>query len=100
MSSNPVISKSCKAKLGQLTSFLIKTTDEVSAPQETEVIPDRKLLQQISRAQSGSNSSSGKIHPYLDFFLALAICNTVVVSMATAQRQRVSALFIVAVYGK
>lgn len=57
-----------------------------SSELETEVIPDRKLLQQISRAQS--SSSSGKIDPYLDFFLALAICNTVVVSMATAQRQR------------
>ncbi|XP_074530462.1 phospholipid-transporting ATPase VB [Halichoeres trimaculatus] len=57
-----------------------------SSELETEVIPDRKLLQQISRAQS--SSGSGKIDPYLDFFLALAICNTVVVSMATAQRQR------------
>lgn len=59
-----------------------------SSPLETEVIPDRKLLQQISRAES--SSSSQKIDPYLDFFLGLAICNTVVVSMATAQRQRVS----------
>ncbi|KAK2849262.1 hypothetical protein Q5P01_009096 [Channa striata] len=58
-----------------------------SSPLETEVIPDRKLLQQISRAES--SSSSRQIDPYLDFFLALAICNTVVVSMATAQRQRV-----------
>ncbi|XP_070693411.1 phospholipid-transporting ATPase VB [Pempheris klunzingeri] len=57
-----------------------------SSPLETEVNPDGKLLQQISRAES----SSRKIDPYLDFFLALAICNTVVVSMATAQRQRVS----------
>lgn len=61
------------------------------------MIPDRKLLQQISRPESSSScsSSSGsrKIDPYLDFFLALAICNTVVVSMATAQRQRVSARF-------
>ncbi|KAM7389638.1 hypothetical protein PAMP_023601 [Pampus punctatissimus] len=56
-----------------------------SSPLETEVIPDRKLLQQISRAES-SSSSSGKMDPYLDFFLALAICNTAVVSMATAQR--------------
>ncbi|XP_076594615.1 phospholipid-transporting ATPase VB [Chaetodon auriga] len=65
-----------------------------SSPLETEVIPDRKLLQQISRAGSssgdGSSSSSRKTDPYLDFFLALAICNTVVVSMATAQRQRVT----------
>ncbi|CAK6956482.1 phospholipid-transporting ATPase VB [Scomber scombrus] len=59
-----------------------------SSPLETEVIPDRKLLQQISRAES--SISSRKMDPYLDFFLALAICNTVVVSMATAQRQRAS----------
>ncbi|XP_041846910.1 phospholipid-transporting ATPase VB [Melanotaenia boesemani] len=59
-----------------------------SSPLETEVIPDNKLLQQISRAQS--SSSNRKIDPYQDFFLALAICNTVVVSMATAQRRRVS----------
>uniref|UniRef100_A0A3Q1ARH9 Phospholipid-transporting ATPase n=1 Tax=Amphiprion ocellaris TaxID=80972 RepID=A0A3Q1ARH9_AMPOC len=57
---------------------------------ETEVIPDKKLLQQISRAESSSGSR--KTDPYLDFFLALAICNTVVVSMATAQRRRVSVL--------
>lgn len=50
------------------------------------MIPDRKLQQQISRAES-----SREMDPYLDFFLALAICNTVVVSMATAQRRRVSA---------
>ncbi|KAK2904042.1 phospholipid-transporting ATPase VB [Channa argus] len=58
-----------------------------SSPLETEVIPDRKLLQRISGAESSSGSR--QIDPYLDFFLALAICNTVVVSMATAQRQRV-----------
>ncbi|KAI9539058.1 hypothetical protein NQZ68_009135 [Dissostichus eleginoides] len=54
---------------------------------ETEVIPDRKLLQHISRVES---SGSRKTDPYLDFFLGLAICNTVVVSMATAERQRAS----------
>uniref|UniRef100_A0A3B4XPF6 Phospholipid-transporting ATPase n=1 Tax=Seriola lalandi dorsalis TaxID=1841481 RepID=A0A3B4XPF6_SERLL len=53
-----------------------------------------KLLQQISRAESSSGGSR-QIDPYLDFFLALAICNTVMVSMATAQRQRVSAPFTV-----
>lgn len=52
------------------------------------MIPDRKLLQRISGVESMQ-----QIDPYLDFFLALAICNTVVVSMATAQRQRVSALY-------
>ncbi|MED6270353.1 hypothetical protein CHARACLAT_009327, partial [Characodon lateralis] len=61
-----------------------------SSPLETEVIPDQKLLQQISRAESsgGCSDSSRKIDPHLDFFLALAICNTVVVSMANAHRQR------------
>uniref|UniRef100_A0A3P9KND3 Phospholipid-transporting ATPase n=1 Tax=Oryzias latipes TaxID=8090 RepID=A0A3P9KND3_ORYLA len=54
---------------------------------ETQVIPDEKLLQQISRSE---RSSSGISDPYMDFFLALAICNSVVVSMATTQRQRVS----------
>ncbi|XP_068441831.1 phospholipid-transporting ATPase VB [Clinocottus analis] len=58
-----------------------------SSPLETEVIPDRKLLQQISSA--GSCSGSRKTDLHLDFFLGLAICNTVTVSMATAQRQRV-----------
>uniref|UniRef100_A0A667YXM4 Phospholipid-transporting ATPase n=1 Tax=Myripristis murdjan TaxID=586833 RepID=A0A667YXM4_9TELE len=63
-----------------------------SSPLETEVVPDRKLLQQIRRTESSSSSSSsGKTDPYLDFFLALAICNTVVVSTATVRRQRVSA---------
>ncbi|TNN62270.1 putative phospholipid-transporting ATPase VD [Liparis tanakae] len=50
------------------------------------MIPDRKLPQQISRA--GSCSGSQKKDPYLECFLGLAICNTVVVSMATAERQR------------
>ncbi|KAM9834885.1 phospholipid-transporting ATPase VB [Syngnathus typhle] len=59
-----------------------------SSPLETEVIPDRKLLGQVSVAESTISSSSQKMDPYLDFFLALAICNTVVVSMATARRQR------------
>uniref|UniRef100_A0A3Q3IRB2 Phospholipid-transporting ATPase n=1 Tax=Monopterus albus TaxID=43700 RepID=A0A3Q3IRB2_MONAL len=60
-----------------------------SSPLETEVIPDRKLLQKISKTES---SGRQQMDPYLDFFLALAICNTVVVSTATAQRQRQSAL--------
>ncbi|KAM4621664.1 phospholipid-transporting ATPase VB [Polymixia lowei] len=60
-----------------------------SSPLEMEVIPDRKLLERIARTEYTS-SNSRKTDPYLDFFLALAICNTVVVSTATAQRQRVS----------
>uniref|UniRef100_A0A8C6LMS4 Phospholipid-transporting ATPase n=1 Tax=Nothobranchius furzeri TaxID=105023 RepID=A0A8C6LMS4_NOTFU len=40
-------------------------------------------------AESSSRRGGGrKIHPYLDFFLALTICNTVMVSMATAKRER------------
>ncbi|KAM8848087.1 phospholipid-transporting ATPase VB [Synchiropus picturatus] len=58
-----------------------------SSALETEVIPDRQLLERTSRAESCS--SSRKMDPYLDFFLGLAICNTVMVSMATAHRQRV-----------
>uniref|UniRef100_A0A8C6LSZ6 Phospholipid-transporting ATPase n=1 Tax=Nothobranchius furzeri TaxID=105023 RepID=A0A8C6LSZ6_NOTFU len=55
---------------------------------------DGKLVQQIKRAESSSRRGGGrKIHPYLDFFLALTICNTVMVSMATAKRERVSDLF-------
>ncbi|KAK7922859.1 hypothetical protein WMY93_009761 [Mugilogobius chulae] len=53
-----------------------------SSPLETEIIPDQKLLQQIRGTE--------KIDAYLDFFLALAICNTVVVSMATEKRPRTS----------
>ncbi|XP_041654122.1 phospholipid-transporting ATPase VB [Cheilinus undulatus] len=71
-----------RSKLSRAAS----TDAAFSSELETEVIPDRKLLQQINRAQS--SSSSRKMDPYLDFFLALTICNTVVVSMATAQRQR------------
>lgn len=55
------------------------------------MIPDRKLLQRISGTKS-RGGSHGTDH-YLDFFLALAICNTVVVSMATAEQERVSAAF-------
>lgn len=57
------------------------------------MIPDKGLLQQINKAEC--RSGSRQMDLYLDFFLALAICNTVVVSMATAQRQRVSTLFTV-----
>ncbi|XP_031607033.1 probable phospholipid-transporting ATPase VB [Oreochromis aureus] len=61
-----------------------------SSPLETEVVPDGKLFQKISRTSGSSLSHSQKTDAYLDFFLALAICNTVVVSMATSQRRRVS----------
>ncbi|XP_067104194.1 phospholipid-transporting ATPase VB [Osmerus mordax] len=58
-----------------------------SSPLETEVIPDRKLLQRIPGEGGGGCLEAGL---HLDFFLALAICNTVVVSKATAQRRKVS----------
>uniref|UniRef100_A0AAX7V8L7 Phospholipid-transporting ATPase n=1 Tax=Astatotilapia calliptera TaxID=8154 RepID=A0AAX7V8L7_ASTCA len=61
---------------------------------------DGKLFQKISRTSSGSLSHSQKTDAYLDFFLALAICNTVVVSMATTKRRRVSAQFAATVDGK
>ncbi|XP_066573097.1 phospholipid-transporting ATPase VB isoform X2 [Amia ocellicauda] len=64
-----------------------------SSPLETDVIPDRKLLKTVQetacqveawcRDRHGSDSTS-----YADFFLALAICNTVVVSTATVSRRR------------
>uniref|UniRef100_A0AAR2KWY8 Phospholipid-transporting ATPase n=1 Tax=Pygocentrus nattereri TaxID=42514 RepID=A0AAR2KWY8_PYGNA len=50
--------------------------------QETEVIPDHTLVQLMEEEEA---------KPYLDFFLAMAICNTVVVSTETARRQRVRA---------
>ncbi|XP_054890607.1 phospholipid-transporting ATPase VB [Poeciliopsis prolifica] len=63
-----------------------------SSPLETEVIPDQKLVQQISRAESSGGRRDGNrnFDPHLDFFLALAICNTVVVSMENAHRRRES----------
>lgn len=64
------------------------------------MVPDGKLFQKISRTSSSSLSHSQKTDAYLDFFLALAICNTVVVSMATSQRRRVSAQFAATVDGK
>uniref|UniRef100_A0A8D2ZTU1 Phospholipid-transporting ATPase n=1 Tax=Scophthalmus maximus TaxID=52904 RepID=A0A8D2ZTU1_SCOMX len=59
---------------------------ENGKPSHHETLPHLPLL-----LYSGAECGGRQIDPYLDFFLALAICNTVVVSMATAQRQRVSA---------
>ncbi|XP_063784830.1 phospholipid-transporting ATPase VB [Pseudophryne corroboree] len=70
-----------------------------SSPIEKDVTPDQTLLKKVREAsvqietlssfksQSSSRSSSS---PYIDFFLALAICNTVMVSTATEPRQRVT----------
>ncbi|XP_066523155.1 phospholipid-transporting ATPase VB isoform X2 [Hoplias malabaricus] len=49
-----------------------------SSPLEREVIPDQNLLQTLE--EEGG--------PYQDFFLAMAICNTVVVCTEAALRQR------------
>ncbi|KAM3925381.1 phospholipid-transporting ATPase VB [Leptodactylus fuscus] len=70
-----------------------------SSPIEKDVTPDQMLLKKVReaschiemlspfKAQSSARPSSS---PYIDFFLALAICNTVVVSTATEPRQRVT----------
>ncbi|XP_053574562.1 phospholipid-transporting ATPase VB isoform X1 [Bombina bombina] len=70
-----------------------------SSPIEKDVTPDQMLLQKVREAsvkigamvpfkpQSDIRAPSS---PYIDFFLALAICNTVVVSTATEPRQRVT----------
>uniref|UniRef100_A0A8C1GPA0 Phospholipid-transporting ATPase n=1 Tax=Cyprinus carpio TaxID=7962 RepID=A0A8C1GPA0_CYPCA len=52
--------------------------------EENVVVPDRKLILEVDRQMASIQTG-----PYLDFFLALAICNTVLVSSVTAQRQRV-----------
>ncbi|KAM5171285.1 phospholipid-transporting ATPase VB [Mantella aurantiaca] len=69
-----------------------------SSPIEKDVTPDHMLLKKVReaavqietlssfKAQSSARPSGS---PYIDFFLALAICNTVVVSTATEPRQRV-----------
>ncbi|XP_034037641.1 probable phospholipid-transporting ATPase VB [Thalassophryne amazonica] len=73
-------SSRCKNKVTEN----IQSSVAFSSPLETEVIPDKKLLRRVSTADNIRTTD-----PYLDFFLALAICNTVVVSIATPQRQRV-----------
>ncbi|XP_041443971.1 phospholipid-transporting ATPase VB isoform X2 [Xenopus laevis] len=70
-----------------------------SSPIEKDVTPDHMLLAKVREASvkfaavspyvSQSNNSAAS-SPYIDFFLALAICNTVVVSTATEPRQRVT----------
>ncbi|XP_041929977.1 phospholipid-transporting ATPase VB isoform X1 [Alosa sapidissima] len=88
-----------------------------SSPLETVVVPDSKLQQEVLEAErqweEGPLNQGPHLaptpgphlaptpgphlapipgpewSPYLDFLVALAICNTVLVSTATAQRQRV-----------
>ncbi|KAG8439091.1 hypothetical protein GDO86_005340 [Hymenochirus boettgeri] len=71
-----------------------------SSPIEKDVTPDHMLLAKVREAsvkiggltqykpQSNIKAQVAS-SPYIDFFLALAICNTVVVSTATEPRQRV-----------
>uniref|UniRef100_A0A8C8STI9 Phospholipid-transporting ATPase n=1 Tax=Pelusios castaneus TaxID=367368 RepID=A0A8C8STI9_9SAUR len=68
-----------------------------SSPIETDVVPDAQLLEKFSQISSHSDALSEETdrEPSLetvyiaDFFLALAICNTVVVSAPNQPRQKV-----------
>ncbi|XP_029439242.1 probable phospholipid-transporting ATPase VB isoform X2 [Rhinatrema bivittatum] len=70
-----------------------------SSPIEKDVAPDHTLLKKVKEsalqidALSRGKPVSGtrpEVSPINDFFLALAICNTVMVSTATEPRQRVT----------
>ncbi|XP_052636095.1 phospholipid-transporting ATPase VD isoform X4 [Harpia harpyja] len=67
-----------------------------SSPIETDVVPDTQLLEKFSQISSCSFQQSEEASSKLslettyitDFFLALAICNTVVVSVPNQPRQK------------
>ncbi|KFZ61685.1 putative phospholipid-transporting ATPase VD, partial [Podiceps cristatus] len=67
-----------------------------SSPIETDVVPDTQLLEKFSQISSHSYRQSEEAGSELsletmyitDFFLALAICNTVVVSVPNQPRQK------------
>uniref|UniRef100_A0A8C8AMB2 Phospholipid-transporting ATPase n=1 Tax=Otus sunia TaxID=257818 RepID=A0A8C8AMB2_9STRI len=67
-----------------------------SSPIETDVVPDTQLLEKFSQISSHSYQQSEEASSNLslettyitDFFLALAICNTVVVSVPNQPRQK------------
>ncbi|XP_033922525.1 phospholipid-transporting ATPase VB isoform X2 [Melopsittacus undulatus] len=66
-----------------------------SSPIEKDVTPDSRLLRRVREAALQTENLSPFIHmktstTLTDFFLALAICNTVLVSTATEPRQRVT----------
>ncbi|XP_008496927.2 probable phospholipid-transporting ATPase VB [Calypte anna] len=66
-----------------------------SSPIEKDVTPDSILLRRVREAALQTENLSPFIHmktstSLTDFFLALAICNTVLVSTATEPRQRVT----------
>ncbi|XP_028815971.1 probable phospholipid-transporting ATPase VD isoform X2 [Denticeps clupeoides] len=77
--------QSTRANVSRSRVTVTKPSDRAfSSPLETDVAPDQKL-QQVLRGASLAEDESGY---YLDFFLALAICNTVVVSKAPAHRRK------------
>ncbi|XP_069628451.1 phospholipid-transporting ATPase VB isoform X2 [Haliaeetus albicilla] len=62
---------------------------------EKDVTPDSRLLRRVREAAFQTENLSPFMHmktstTFMDFFLALAICNTVLVSTATEPRQRVT----------
>uniref|UniRef100_A0A663FHY8 Phospholipid-transporting ATPase n=1 Tax=Aquila chrysaetos chrysaetos TaxID=223781 RepID=A0A663FHY8_AQUCH len=62
---------------------------------EKDVTPDSRLLRRVREAAFQTENLSPFMHTktstsFTDFFLALAICNTVLVSTATEPRQRVT----------
>ncbi|KAM6267784.1 phospholipid-transporting ATPase VD isoform 2-T3 [Spheniscus humboldti] len=67
-----------------------------SSPIETDVVPDAQLLEKFSQISSHSYQQSEEASSRLsletmyitDFFLALSICNTVVVSVPNQPRQK------------
>ncbi|XP_025034290.2 phospholipid-transporting ATPase VB [Pelodiscus sinensis] len=86
-----------KKSLGHCDS--LRSQVAFSSTIEKDVTPDKRLLMKVREAslqiESLTSFPSGKdtccTTSINDFFLALAICNTVVVSTATEPRQRVTA---------
>ncbi|XP_038625040.1 probable phospholipid-transporting ATPase VD [Tachyglossus aculeatus] len=83
-----------------------RPTTAFSSPIETDVVPDPGLWQELSQAATqlasrpgyaDDNQPSKPMH-VVDFFLAMAICNTVVVSVPDQPRQKVRTDFFVCVW--
>ncbi|KAB1282219.1 putative phospholipid-transporting ATPase VD [Camelus dromedarius] len=74
-----------------------QTLPEVSHRQETDVVPDTRLLDKFSQITPQLLASLDETTPdpplealyIIDFFIALAICNTVVVSAPNQPRQKI-----------
>ncbi|XP_039630996.1 probable phospholipid-transporting ATPase VB isoform X2 [Polypterus senegalus] len=73
---------------------LVDSEVAFSSPLETDVTPDKKLLKIVREATAQMDTwcmdGQASDSSYIDFFLALVICNTVIVSTATEPRQRVT----------